>query len=215
MNKGKPQGSFGIGEDIMDAVNKSKAKAKAEDEQPEKKAAYDSESIPEVEEDSGPKDEGKKVSNDPNPEEIAKTIRKDLGIEITENDLWNFLFKGALEKKGITIVPGMMYATFKTVTMKQTLEVDEKLSEYLEKKLMESSFRNVQTVLMLSQGVIELGKTAEALKSLGDSAEVREAALEKMPSLLVEKLSKKWNSFVYLLNYEVTRHMEGGDGKKS
>ena len=93
-------GSFGVPPEVMQAVNESKKKAGQPEAEPEYK---DSESIPEVEPEA-PKKEAKKEeerSEEKTPEENIAEMKaqalKDLGIEITEDDIWSLLYKNQLE----------------------------------------------------------------------------------------------------------------------
>lgn len=205
MEPKKTQGSFGIPEDMMNEINKSKKKASGEKVEEKKQSYTDSESIP---------DDGYKEGLD-SPEEqeeqklsdIAKDIKKDLQIEITEDDLWQFLYNNNLTKREITIVPGKMVATFKTISMKENQTIDSAMAEAMEKKLLEGGFRNLNTLHLLSYGLLELGKPGEA-KSLGDNNEARFKVLEEMNTLIIEKIAKKWNTFVWLLNYTVNEEID-------
>ena len=217
MEPKKTKGSFGMPDDVLKAVNESKAKARGEES---KKQSYaDSESIPEETPEATPEATPEVAASTSQKEktddEVAEEIRKDLGIEITEDDMWQFLFKGQLTKPGVEIVPGKMVATFKTINMNQTQAIDERLADILEKKLLDAGFRNLQTRHVLSEGIASLNKPSSPEKPLGKNSSEVFTALGNLPTLLVEKISQKWNRFVWLVNYEVNKNMEGPDGKNS
>lgn len=203
MEPKKKTGSFGIPDEMIEAINESKQKAKST----EAKEGYkDSESIPDVEE-AQTEEEVQEEEKTKTNAEIAEEIKKDLGIEIDEDNLWEFLYKNNLTKQDIVIVPGKMVATFKTISMKENQIIDEAMANAMEGKLLEGGFRNLNTLHLLAHGLRALGKPGQA-KSLGDTFEDRFNAINEMNTLIVEKIAKKWNTFVWLLNYVVNEEID-------
>ena len=155
--------------------------------------------------------ETSKLDSEEKMVKIAKDIEKDLGITISENDVWDFLFSDKLEKSGIVIVQGKMHAVFKTLFVNDNTDISKALGEVLDLKMLEDGFRTLNTQHILSRTVLELGKPGIS-KSIGKDQEERFKALGNMSALLVDKLGKKWNSFFWLLEYTINREM---DEKKS
>ena len=86
-------------------------------------------------------------------------------------------------------------------------DAKKSLQKQYEKKMLEAGFRNLNTLQLLSHGLLELGRPGES-KSLGETQEERFEALNEMNTLMVEKLAKKWNTFVWLLNYTVNEEID-------
>lgn len=219
--KGKAAGSFGIPEDLLKEVNKSKEKAqKSEGKKPS--STYDSESIPEDDGysfDDGEKKEDPRLEKDkvnpvdetepePTLEEQIATIEKYLGITITEDDLWSIFMGETLEKSGIVIIPGKLEATFRTLSLDDTQTVDQHMAEAVEKKYLEAGFHNLKTKHLLSRGLVALGKPGKA-KSLGHTKDTFDA-LGGMSAILIEKLAQRWNQFTWLVNVVVNKEMDSG-----
>jgi len=208
------KGSFGIPQDVLDAVAESKKKGRGEPtekDQPKASAVYDSESIPEVEE--SPEKENAdldvKANDEVSVEEQIAEMKKSLGVEIDEDDLWSIFMGNQLVKKGIQIIPGKLEVTFTTLSMDITESIDKKMAEALEEKFLEAGIRNRQTKLLLAAGIVEMGKP-EKTRSLGKDADERFEQLGKMSTVLVEKIAQKWNQFTWLVNTCVEQEMDSG-----
>ncbi len=216
MKQQNPSGSFGIPQDMKDAINDIEQK-KRENQQKEptsdveeivtqpvlekKKETEESEPLSDNFEELTVDQKEKKVK------EVLEEIRKNLDIEITEDDIWSFLYNNEIIKRNVVIMPGKMVATFKTISLDATNLVDSKMAEILDEKRLEAGFKNLNTQHVLSQGLIELGKPGK-LKSLGETPEERFKVVGKMSALLVEKLGRKWNTFVFLVDEAVKEEME-------
>lgn len=215
MKQGQTKGSFGIPEDMQEAIRKSKEKAGSSQEsehkakpEPKSKSNYkDSESIPEEAEMKAAEEDSKEKQKKEEAE-IAEEIKKDLGIEFDEDDLWAFYFKNNLEKRNIVIVPGKVMATFRTIAMKENDTINDVLAEAVEKgSLLEAGMQNIRVKHTLAFGLRELGKPGK-LKSLGENYEERLEALQEMNTMMIDKLMKKWNKFIWLLEYTVNQEMQ-------
>lgn len=209
---GPIKGSFGIPKEIQEAINESKSK-KTKDTPPTEEYV-DAESIPEEvtsenqnKSQSGIESESPEAeSQDKKDEALAAQIREELGIELDEDDLWQFYF-GTLEKKNIVVVPGKIHVTFRLIDMESDRKISEHMSVALEKKLLENGFRHLNTQHILSYGLTEIGKPGK-VKSLGKDPEERFQALSKFNTLLIEKLSQRWNNFIWLVNHTVSKEMD-------
>lgn len=221
MQKTQPKGSFGLSEDMMQAINDIDSKKRA----PAAGPTSDVEDI--VAQEETQKESPTELAQPARPakakpaenaelteeeiavklKEVMKEVETNLGIEIDEDDIWSFLFNNEILKRGITIVPGKMVATFKTLSLDATNDVDGKMAEALDEKRLESGFKNINTQHILAQGLVELGRPGQ-VKSIGETPEERFKVIGKMSSLLVEKLGQKWNQFVFLIDETVKEEME-------
>jgi len=217
-------GSFGLPDELkeaMSAVKESQDKAKKGptlEKEPEKDQPYkDAESIPKkaLKEAEKKSEEAEKKSEEVKTEEmlleeaekLAEDIRKDLKIDITEDDVWDFLFSNKLEKSGVCIIPGKMDATFKTHSANEIKAMSQKLGEALEIKMLENGYKTLNTQHVLAYGTLELGKPGKA-KNIGETVEERFEALGEMSGILMAKLGKKWNSFFWLLEFTINKEMD-------
>ncbi len=206
-------GSFGIPKDLLEAVNESKKKQGAA---PTESKSYDSESIPEFEdkESEEPKsqekaEELKVETEEERVEKQLQDVKKSLGIDITEDDLWSIFMGNQLNKTGIAIIPGKLEASFSTLSVDDTQKIDKKMAEALEEKFLEAGFMNLKTKHLLAAGLTGLGKPGK-LKAIGATHEERFEQLGKMSTILVERLAHKWNQYTWLVNQCVNKEMDLG-----
>ena len=221
------KGSFGIPEDMMEEIKRSKEKAaQAESKEDSSQEYYDSESIPEEEVDS-PKEDPRKdkkesdrsdstsfesiVSQQDKEEaeeaKMAKYIEETSKIDLTEDDLWDFITKGTLTKRDIPIFPGKLHASFRTLTLKDDREINESLGRVVDNKVLESGFKNINTRLILSRGLVELGPPGK-LKPFGKDISDRETQLEEMSTILIERIAQRWNNFDFLIRHKTKMEMQ-------
>ena len=133
-------------------------------------------------------------------EELLDEIKKELEIEITEDDMWNSIFNSNLTKSNISIFPGKVHATFKYgLNVDELSQIDKAMATALEEKWMETGFKSLNTRHLLSHVLLEVGKPAK-LKSIGSTPEERFEAIGEMNTILVEMLAKKWNMFLFLMD---------------
>lgn len=119
-----------------------------------------------------------------------KALAKALRIELTEEDLSEYLFKGYLVKE-IPLV-GDKKALFKTLLPSEAEEVDNALlSKFGDKSVTNSLYSNVYSTHILSYGWIKFDDN-----SLGETPEQRLKHIrEHTGGHLVDIASKKWNMF--------------------
>jgi hypothetical protein len=204
-------GSFGIPEDLLEAVNESKAKAKGKKYEKKAQAYTDSESIPEETEEETSKAE-EVIEEDPDVtlQKQIKEIKASLKVDIDEDDLWSIFMGNQLEKEDIVIIPGKLVASMRTLSLDETQAIDTKMAEALEMKFLEAGFMNLKTKHLLAAGLTGLGKPGKA-RQLGKTHEERFEALGKMSTVLVERLAHKWNQFTWLVNEIVNQEMDSGN----
>ena len=203
----KATGSFGIPPEMQEAIRKSKNQASGEEESTQeepkssKKDEYtDSESIPEEFEKTDGEEAEEEEPKGPTDAEIAAKIEKDLGIELDEDDLWQLYF-GILKKENIVIIPGKVHATFKTLSLDENDLLDEAMKDAVEKKLLDTGVYNIKARKTLSFCLVGMGKPSK-IKSLGATSEETYENLVKKNTLMIEKFIKKWNQFLWLVNFK-------------
>lgn len=218
--KGKvaPQGSFGLPENVQKALNQrenEKRYAKEESDEPTPPPRPK----PQVSEDDG---FDKKISEDPtqfNEEltEVEKEIvslqnpinrLKAIGIELSEDDFHQYLFKGYLSKT-VDLTKGLkkdMSVTLKTLTTEEYLLVDKFIAEAIDAKrsMTREGVEQLRSVYTLAFGVTHLaGKPI--IKSTDKSTlyETAMAASEVITALsagLVTKIIKLHMIFTISMN---------------
>ena len=198
----QPRGSFGKPETEDRPIPKTKGSFGRPDQQPLM--------------DPPPKMETKiedpvveKTAQEKDEEELIKDLQKDLGITIDEDDVWGVLMGNTLEKRQIEIFPGRIYATFRTLNMKDSRYVGERLAEATDKKILDLEFNAIRIHHTLAAGVLEMGKPGK-VNSLGETVEERFKSLDVMSTLVVDKLSKKWGSFTLLIELILKRDITQG-----
>jgi hypothetical protein len=208
MKGGGAKGSFGIPEEMQEAIKKSKKQAEGAEASKQPKEEYrDSESIPEDIEKKVEKEEAKELT----PEEVevrekekrdetAEKLKKELGIEFDDDDMWNFYFNNTLTKRNVVIVPDKVQATFRTIDMDENELINDALSRAVDEKILEIGIQNVRVKYTLACALVEYGKPGK-MKSLGETLEDRLKAIGKMNTMMVDMLIKKWNKFTWLLEY--------------
>lgn len=199
MKTNKRAGSFNIPDELLKEVNKVKVKEK------DPESSNDVEDLIESIEENEPEEKKVIESKKDDPEELLENIKKDLKIELTEDDLWNVLFNSSLIKKNIEIFPGRVYASFKYgLTVDELAYIDTKMSEAVDSKLMETGFKALNTRHLLSHVLLELGKP-DNIKPIGKNPEERFKEIGSMNSLLLEMLAKKWNMFLFLIDETIKK----------
>jgi hypothetical protein len=201
-------GSFGLPPEMQAEIEKSKKKAA---QKPVDKT--DAESV--IEDYDPPKKEKPEAPKVEDPKESYAKVKaeamKDLEITLTDEDFFAYVFKNRLEKGDICILSGKLYAKFRSLSVAETIEIDRQTKRSSTIDYTEAGVRNFNTLHLLSHGVLEMG-TKGKTKSLGATPEERYKAVEDMGSLVVEKISQKWNLFVFLVS---TLMQEEDNVKKS
>lgn len=209
----KSNGSFGIPDELKQAIDSMEKKKTAPSQ-----GVSDVEDLPiedlRVEGSASKEDQQKDLTEKELKEKkrleqkkLLEEIKEDLGIKISEDDIWSFLLNNEIIKKDIVIVPGRLHATFKTLTLDETNAIDSIMAQDLEVKRLENGFKNINTQHLLSRSILELGKP-NAPRSIGSTPKERFDTLGKMSALLVEKLGRKWNLFVFLIDGIIKEEME-------
>ena len=119
-----------------------------------------------------------------------QNFAKMLGLELTDDDIAEYLFKGYLVKD-ITLVKGKK-ATFKTLLPTEGYEIEDKLMEmFKEKDATQNQYSNAYALINLSYGWMKFDD-----QSLGESPEKRMDRISKSIGVhLIDLASKKWNQF--------------------
>ncbi|MHC4647266.1 MAG: hypothetical protein ACYTBJ_17385 [Planctomycetota bacterium] len=117
-------------------------------------------------------------------------MSKALGIELTEDDVSEYLFKGYLVKE-VPLIRGKV-ALFKTLTSAEAEAVETSIMDkFKDKDATNSQWANSYAITSLSHGWIKFDG-----QSLGSTPEDRHERLNtQMGVHLIDIASKKWNMF--------------------
>lgn len=139
------------------------------------------------------------------PEEIEKERKErlsvyikqceyELGIEITQEDIRKYLFKGSLSKE-VTIVPNMLKGTFKTMSVDDLQDADNAEATFRDSgKFTASGVENEKAILALSR----CWTHADGKPLPADPTE-RAKVIRKMGALFVERANSARTTFDTLL----------------
>lgn len=127
-----------------------------------------------------------------------------LGIQITEKDIRDYIFKGRLIKDGIEAVPGYMRATFQSLNPEELGLVDQRMAEFRETvKFTPDGLTNENALQVLSHGWLKAVEVedgvAKTAKLLGNTAEDRYKTIQKISALAVQEVIEAWDGFNVLV----------------
>jgi len=203
MKNQRPTGSFGLPEDMLKAINEVKKKQKDitqdQPDQPVHDVEEQVKQAPKPEKENPRKEDASKQDETPTVQEVVDRIKKDLRIDLDDDDVWALFSTYKVTKRGVCIIPDKLYATFATLTIDDNKQIDRLMAEDLDTKRLEDGHMTVRTQHLLSRGVLELGKR-DNLKSIGDTPEERFEELGKMSALVVDRIGRKWNTFTFIVD---------------
>ena len=203
MKTNQSGGSFNIPKDLLKEVNRVKEKA-------EKSPTDIEDVVSEVEKEKEEgKEEGipeKEPSQEEKAEQLLKNIEADLKINIDEEDMFKALLNCDLIKRNIAIYPGKIHATFKYgITVEELHEINKHMGIAQKSETMtEVGLQSLNARHLLSHALLELGKP-DNIKSIGNDPDERFLVIGNMNSLLMERLSQKWNMFVFLIEQKLKK----------
>lgn len=117
-------------------------------------------------------------------------ISKDLGVEMNNEDIRNYILKGRISKE-VVLVTGIMKGTLQTLRIEDLQSIDERMAVIRDQsKFTPKGLENEEAIIVLSYSW-----THADGKSLGENPESREAKIRKMGSLFVERASSARVSF--------------------
>lgn len=126
--------------------------------------------------------------------EYADEIVAALDADITVDDLHNYLFKGTITKQ-VSIIPGLSKGTFRTLSVTQLAEIDERMADIRNQgKKTTQGLANEEALITLSYAWVSFGD-----KPLGRTPEQREAVIRHMGVMLIERAAQAWQDFCTLL----------------
>ena len=139
---------------------------------------------------------------------IKKNFAKKLGIEFTEDDVQDYLFKGFVVKT--VKVMGKNNVMLKTSQPKDLSQIDDfimngewaKNAEGGDKGVSDFYFRQMNTLALAAVSILKVNG-----ESIGNKMEDRVEWLQERGSVLVDKLTMK----VQLFNQAMTEHLEKED----
>ena len=176
-NPMQPRGSFVKPQAITKAVEQAESPASL---QPPAQQAVQAPEAPPLE---NPKDT-EEQARAAQIEEIKKNIEKDLEVQLSNEDINTYLFKGVLAKE-VTIIPGRMKGTFTTLRIKEIQEIDARMSEIRnEGKNTQQGWANEESIIALAYSW-----THAAGRPLGLTATEREKKIRDMGALFIETAS--------------------------
>ena len=124
------------------------------------------------------------------------------GVKLTEAHLRDYIFRGALRVPGVSIVPGFMEGTFATHTPRESELIEKRLAAYRSQGgFTPEGLENERAILILAHGWTHAGETGKDIRSLGETAEDREATIRKMGVHVIEHAGEAWNQVNFLLKY--------------
>lgn len=138
--------------------------------------------------------------------EIKASIEKRLEIKLTEDDLSEYILKGAI-KKEITIIPEMLKGVFRTLSTAELQDIDEHMRELNSKeKYTSGGLDNERVMVTLSRSWIGIRQKKKSDKWSGSPLEFgkdvasRSDILHKMGAMTVHRASEAWTNLNTLLN---------------
>ena len=237
---GAPRSSFGIPQEMKDAMAMHREKTEREQQRPqEAREAEPAAGQPAMQPDEGfdiPEDQPaepaaaapEEAGAAPVPDQFDLTkVLDDLGIELTEDDLHNLLFKGTLEKR-VTLVKTStreFIVDFKTLTGEEMRVSDTMLSELAEREAMTRNGAETNRSMMhLAFGVVRIqGKDVAPIAAAGPeeeklslnekserrrvrlrkTAENRLAVLQSLSPMILDKMIRTHARISMACNYVV------------
>lgn len=204
MKIGAPKGSFGIPQELKEAHEKKRAEAEARSEAPPAKQ----EDWP-MEENQAAVEQGEEVQEENSPLDVLKGI----GIELSEKDFTDFIFRGSISKT-VPIVAnplggGQLTAKLKTITTGEMDLVDELLAEDIDRgNITRDGVEIRKSLWILSFAITELNDRPIAKPILDkdkvflpkETARERRKVLSELNPVVVNKMINIHGTFVSCLN---------------
>lgn len=205
----RPQGSFGIPEQLKKQLEESKQRPAPEPSQESAAKATEPKMEP-VAKSSDPESDDQEYKDRQEILNFKKMWEARLGISITHKDVREYILRGRLVKEGIIIVPGYMLATFQTHNPSELAAIDQTMAAFRETvKFTPDGLSNESAVQVLSYGWIKAALIDEddqtqagnpaPYRSLGENPEQRRKAIQSMGSLLVASAAECWDGFNVLI----------------
>jgi len=189
------KGSFGIPEKALEDLEKSKQKQATEEPAKESQAEPPVAAPPTTKESQAEADLTEEFLR------LKAKYEKELGAEITEEDIRDCIFKGRTTKE-VTLVAGKikLKGEFRTVLTSEIQEIDTKLASFLKNPLYtEEGVNNERAILYLTYGWM----TANG-RSLGNTPDERRTTINNMNMATVQQASTAWILFNHLINFAMS-----------
>lgn len=149
------------------------------------------------------------TKEDEDQKALAKLIKgyeDATGVVITEENIQDYIFKGELKLGPVTIVPGHLVGTYRTLTSTQELEIDRRMAKLRDgAKLTQEGIDSEKAILILSQCWLTAYKLGGNVRSLGETAEDREKTIRTMGSHVVQLAGEAWNMISFLVRYTLRK----------
>lgn len=183
-------GSFGIPEEMKQAAERNKAKARPE---------------PKVE---APVKEVEESEEKPDASKTPYDILRSMGADFTEDDFQKLIFKGTYETT-LDVVKGRLTAKFRTLSTRDHDEIDEILAKEMKDiPMTEDGLRSRTSMMIISYGVTEISGKPLTKTILTDDkkpdnkamAMARRAVFLEMSPSVVNILIQKHGSITVAVN---------------
>lgn len=132
-------------------------------------------------------------------EKLANEVIKkssSYGITIEENDIINYLRKGFIEKR-LEILPNRLYATLKTLTVKEISAINTEISDILadNRDLIDTEVRLRNTRVSSYYYLIELGDSLTNLRKLHSNNDNAKnsffAQIDTLPPIVLSEIAER------------------------
>lgn len=205
----KPQGSFGVPEQLQRDLDRARSARGAAESVTKKDDAksVDEEKV-EVAAADDVDDEAKaEAKRRQDRLKLKKQLEERLECVITEDDLADYVLKGSIAKK-IVILPGILRAVFKTHSVADYQKIDEEMAKLrADSKFSSSGLANEESILTLSYVWTGLQQKRRSEKWTGeprpfytaDQRERRAKAVREMGAMTIEAASQAWTWLNLLL----------------
>ncbi len=212
-------GSFGIPEEMQQAINESKAKegknTVTEEEAKEFTQAVKEDSsfdLGKAKEDTTEEVTEEKV--EPTLEEILnkeiKELSTSLDITIDDDNIWSMLFEEELIKDNIIVIPDRFEVSFRTLNSNDNKAIDKKLELFSRDGFLEEGIKNEMTLNLLAHGVVKMGRPGKA-KDMPSDIEERYKSFASLPTIVLDKIARKWNDFTRLTSAIIEKEFSQGN----
>lgn len=192
----KPQGSFGIPENIR------KAQEKFESQKKPIKPDVSEPAVVEAKEQSK-EDAVEEVMQAQRKEAYASIVRMEerLGISVTKSDIIDFVRKGRIEKKDVQVIPGVLSVGFRTLTGDEIQDVQKRIFEFENSTSTtktavdnEAAFWNLAYGLSSYQG--------RDMTAVADKQKAKEL-LTKVGAHIIDKMNAAFVDFNYIVRFKI------------
>jgi hypothetical protein len=131
--------------------------------------------------------------------EIFLKEAKMLGIEITDEDVMTYVFKGSISKE-VPVIKNLLSVQLRTLTSAEISDVNLRMSERVKERpdMIQKEYHNQNTMLLFTYAVTAMGKPGK-LRQLPADFDKRYEQLGQLAPQVIAKLSHRYNLLEFLL----------------